>query len=273
MSNKIKQLQRVVALAIFVGALPFVINAGARESRWMDDPHEKVGLTYGVSQTVQTAYIWRGLYVGGWNTQIDANVGYGGLYIDMWWNIGSVDWKFSAFQPEVDFTIGFNRWCVHPYVAFIHNFNCPFFDFSNHPNGGNSLELGLKYTVSSKIPLTVKWTTRVAASDGYLRETVTDDGTVVTDTLRAYSSYAEVSYTHPFRDGYFITGAVGFTPWRSLYTGYQDRAALTNIDLQVGKHWTVHPRLGLKLMGEICVNPSAPIHVINTNIGLGIYLK
>ncbi len=116
-----------------VGALPFVKNAGAYAQddqwRWLDDPHQKVGLTYGVSQTVQSAYLWRGLYAGGPNTQIDANVGYGGAYIDMWWNLGATDIMFRHFQPEVDISVGFKRWGLNIFMLHIHKFNCGFFDF------------------------------------------------------------------------------------------------------------------------------------------------
>ena len=51
---RLSVLTRIIALTFIVGALPFVNNASAREGdngerKWLDDPHEHVGLTYGAS--------------------------------------------------------------------------------------------------------------------------------------------------------------------------------------------------------------------------------
>ena len=260
--------RKVIALAIVVGALPFLNNAGAHaeESRWLDDYSQPVGLTYGVSQVVQSAYLWRGLNVGALNTQIDANIGYGGLYLDMWWSLGATNWQFTAFQPEVDFSLGFNRWGLNVFLLYIHNFNCGFFDFGQHPGqGGNALELDVRYTVSSKLPLSILWATRLTAHDGYLN--------AAGDTIRAYSSYLELSYTHRFKNGYSLYAAFGLTPWKSLYTHYEGDFAIQNIELRLRKDWDVAPRCGLMLQGQLAVNPAAPIDVINTNITFGVYLK
>ena len=257
---------RVIALMFCIGALPFVNNARVHAQ-------DKVGLTYGAKATLNANYLWRGLYAGGMNTQLDVNVGYGGLYLDMWWNIGAADWSFKAFQPEVDFTLGFARWGLDVNLLYIYNFNCGFFDFHNYPDKGNRLELNVSYTVSDKIPLTIHWATRVAASDGYTETRMTEDGRQVTDTLRAWSSYAEICYNWKLRNGFSIYTALGITPWGGCYTGYERRFALQNIDVRLRKDWDIHPRCGLMLMGQINVCPSAPIHVINTNLAFGVYLK
>lgn len=251
---------------VFIGALPFVNNARIHAQ-------EKVGLTYGAKATLNANYLWRGVYAGGMNTQLDVNVGYGGLYLDMWWNIGASDWTFRAFQPEVDFTLGFARWGLDVNLLYIYNFNCGFFDFHNYPDKGNRLELNVLYTVSDKIPLTIHWATRVAAADGYTETRMTEDGAQVTDTLRAWSSYAEVSYNWRLRGGFSIYTALGITPWGGCYTGYERKFAVQNIEVRLRKDWDVHERCGLMLMGQISVSPSAPIHVINTNLAFGVYLK
>lgn len=195
---------------------------------------------------------------------MSANVGYGGLYFDMWWNIGVTDWTFRTFEPEVDLTLGFARWGLDVYLLYIHNFNCGFFDFGNYPDKGNRLELDVRYTVSSKLPLSFLWATRIGAADGYV---------VGNDTVFAWSSYAEISYTQKLRDGFSIYGAIGVTPWRSVYTLYQRDFALQNIEVRLRKDWTVAERCGLMLQGQLCVNPSAVMHSILTNITLGVYLR
>ena len=280
--NKIWNNLRVLTPVLLIGVIPFLFSARicAQDNPWLDDYHAHVGLTYGAEATVQSTYLWRGLYVGAMNIQGSANVGYGGLYFDMWWNIGTADWSFTRFQPEVDLTLGFARWGLNACVMFIHNFNCPFFDFTNHPDGGNGLEVKLRYTVSSKLPLSFLWATRVGASDGYLNSSG--------DTIRAYSSYAELSYTQALPFGLSVYGAIGITPWRSFYTSSQRGFAVQNIEVRLRKDWDISEHCGLQLQGTLSINPSAiaadktsvewhPTHpgnqTINTNIGLGIYLK
>lgn len=325
-------VKHVVALTVFVGALPFLFSASAHaretggtvgertkgertesertvgertesertvgertvgertegertevkteESRWLDDYSKPVGFTYGVQATVNTNYLWRGLYCGGLNIQPSANVGYGGLYIDMWWNIGATEWGFQEFLPEVDLTLGFNRWGLDIHLLYIHNFNCGFFDFGNYSDRGNRLELAARYTISSKLPLSILWATRIAASDGYLN----GNG----ETVRAWSSYAEISYTHHFPYSISIYGAFGITPWRSCYTWYKRDFAVQNIEIRLRKDWSVSTHCGMMIQGTLSVNPSAiaadkssvtwypsyPFEQsINANLGLGIYLK
>lgn len=266
-----------MALALCVGALPFIFNAGVRAeettsqetqtgSKWLDDPHQHVGLTYSASAKFQTAYLWRGIYVGALNTQLDASIGYGGLYFEAWWNIGAEDWTFQTFQPEVDLILGFSRWGLNASVVFIHSFNCPFFDFGLHPGTpGNALEIDLRYTISSKLPLSFLWATRVAANDGYLNE--------AGEAVRAFSSYAEVSYTQQLRDGFSLYYAFGITPWRSMYTGFERGFAVQNIEMRLSKAWSLSEHCGLSLTGQLSVSPMAKINVINPNIALCIFLK
>lgn len=270
------------ALVIIIGALPFLYCAPARagENRWLDDYSQPVGFTYGAQANLNAVYLWRGLFVGGMNIQPSANVGYGGLYVDMWWNIGTTDWAFQRFQPEVDLSLGFRRWGLDVSVLFIHNFNCRFFDFSNRiDQGGNGLEVRGRYTVSSKLPLSFLWATRVSATDGYR-----SGG----DTIRAYSSYAELSYTQPLPFGLSVYGAIGFTPWRSFYTGYERGFAVNNIEVRLSKDWSLSEHCGMMLQGTLAVNPSALAadrstarwnpreprnQSVNANLTLGVYLK
>jgi len=280
-SYKLSVIGQRIARTLCVWALLFVFIAGAHagENKWLDDYHQHVGLTYNAQARIQSAYLWRGLYCGAMNIQGDANVGYGGLYLDMWWNIGTEDWTFKTFQPEVDFTLGFSRWGLDIYALYIHNFKHCFFDLGYYDSGRNSLEVGIRYTVSSKLPLSFLWATRFTDADSYLQ-----DG----DTIHAYSSYAEISYTQHFAYGLSLYGAVGITPWRSLYTGYKRGFAVQNVELRLRKDWSVSDRCGLMIQGVLCINPSAlaadkktaewhpkePFNQsINANIAFGVYLK
>ena len=173
------------------------------------------------------------------------------------------DMTFREFQPEVDFSIGFRRWGLDIYALYIYNFNCGFFDFGNYIDKGNRLELNVRYTISDKIPLTFAWGTRVAASDCYLN--------AAGEIVRAYSSYAEVSYTQALRDGWSLFGAIGVTPWKGVYN--PNGAALQNIEVRVRKDWTVSERCGLMLQGQLSVSPMAATNVILPNLAFGVYLK
>ena len=273
---------RVVALILMIGALPFLCNPQEESvaSRYLDDYSQHVGFTYGANATLNTAYLWRGIYAGSMNIQGGGCAGYGGLYADVWVNLGTDTWAFSKFQPEVDFTFGFARWGLDVNVLFVHSFMCPFFDFGYHPGGGNAIELRAAYTVSSKLPLSFLWSTRVGGSDAYI-------GTAG-DTLRAYSTYVELSYMHPLPYDISVGGCIGVTPWRSLYTGYQGRFAVQNVEVRARKIWGLTEHCGLKLQGTLSINPhlladdlsSAQWHPlnpggqsVNANIALGVFLK
>jgi len=280
----------VIARALCAWALLFVFSAGAyasetagasssEPSRWLDDYKKPVGLTYSAQAKIQPSYLWRGLYCGALNIQGDASVGYGGLYLNMWWNIGTDDWTFKTFQPEVDFTLGFSRWGFNLYALYIHNFQHGFFDFHPYESGRNRLEVGLRYTVSSKLPLSFLWATRFTNADTYI-----ENG----DTIHAYSSYAEISYTQKFAYGLSLYGAVGITPWKSQYTHYKRGFAVQLVEIRLRKDWDVSEHCGLMLQGVVCVNPSALAadkstykwhpkdpgnQSINANIAFGVYLK
>ena len=198
----------------------------------------------------------------------------------MWWNIGVTEWSFKTFEPEVDVSLGFARWGLDVFVLYVHNFNCGFFDFNNYPDKGNRFEINARYTVSSKLPISVLWATRVAASDGYLN--------AAGDTVRAYSSYAEISYTQKLPYDLSLYGAVGFSPWKSIYSYYQRDFVVNNVELRLRKDWTVSERCGLMLQGQVVLNPSAiaadkssvqwkPLYPfyqsVNANISFGVYLR
>lgn len=260
---------------------------------WLDDYSKPVGFTYGADAIVQTTYLWRGLYAGGLNLQGSANVGYGGLYALMWWNIGTTDWKFDTFQPEVDLILGFSRWGLDISAVLIHSFQRGFFDFNYYsPGSGNALEVDLRYTVSSKLPLSILWATRFCNSDGFVYDgqpsLLVPKDAAVGDTLRAYSTYIELSYKHTFPYDISLRGAVGMSPWKSMYSGYKKNFVVPNIELTLRKDWSVSEHCGLKIQGTVSINPSAlaadkstaewhpkapGAQSINANIGFGVYLK
>ena len=69
----------------------------------------------------------------------------------------------------------------------------------------------------------------------------------------AYSSYMELSYKQVLPYDLSLYGAVGMTPWKSGYTGYQGSFAVVNIDIRLRKDWSVSERCGMMLMGQLMI--------------------
>ena len=251
------------------------------KSRWLDEHPKRLGLTYGADINLVANYIWRGLYVGGPSVQASANVGYGGLFVDMWWNVGSTDWAFQGFLPEVDISVGFSRWGFRLFVIHMCYFDgTGLFDFKQAAPGqpGNTTELRAGYKVSSKLPLSILWCTRFTSRDGYLLE----DGTV----KRAWSSYLELGYDFALPYDMTLSARLGMTPWKSLYTGYQGDFAVNNIALTLRKDWSLSAHCGLHLSADLMLNPwrisrenirwsatEPGEQRLNANISCGVYLK
>lgn len=265
--------------------------------RWLDPYPKHVGLEWGASADLMSNYLFRGLYVGGLSLQADVNVGYGGAFIDMWWNIGSTDWTFRntnpaihcALNPEVDLTVGFSRWGLT--VLFMHMYYFDrysndrftrYFDFDDPKDGvgGITQEWRIKYKVSSKLPLSIMWCTRTFGRDGWNSA----DGT----RHRAYSSYCELGYDFRLPWQLTLEARVAFTPWKSFYTGYQGEFAFTNVTAKLVRDWDAGKHLGVRAFAQIMVNPydvaetacKNPDYVsVNGgrqcmwNVGCGIYWK
>lgn len=286
------------------------------KSKWLDEQPKHIGLMWNCGADIVSNYVWRGLYVGGLGIQPDFMVGYGGLFLDMWWNIGATDWTFKskntpincALNPEVDMTLGFSRWGLT--VMFMHMYyfdkyvddngmkqmgnHSKYFDFANHGpgEGGITQEWRIKYKVSSKLPLTIMWCTRTWGRDGYF---VDADGNQVATRAemeatgghlkRAYSSYFEVSYDFKLPYDITMSAAVGFTPWKSMYTGFQGDFAVNYANIKLTRSWDLSKHcymiafadlmanpydMALQANGKAGVNGNRPIL---WNVGCSFYLK
>jgi len=268
-----------------VAMLAVNITARADEgNKWLDDYHQKVGFTWDASAIVNTNYIWRGLYVGGLNLQADASVGYGGAFFNMWWNVGAATWKFRELLPELDLSIGFSRWGLT--LMFIHMYNFDtysdgtpsrYFDFSDPEDGvgGVNTEFRVKYKVSSKLPLSILWCTRVWGRDGY------NDATG--KRHRTYSTYIELGYDFSLPWELTLQARLGMTPWKSLYTHFEGDFAVVNIQVGLQRDWELTDYCRLRVSGQLMLNPyginkknvqwnvgEPGRQKLNANLGVGI---
>ena len=236
----------VLLLACMVLPLRAQVQESAKESDAKPADMKESLFSWSASALVTSNYIWRGLYCGGPSLQLDATVGYAGFYVNMWWNIGAMDWTFTGFNPEVDFTIGFSRWGLN--INYLHCFyfdkypdgtSSRFFDFRNHPRGGGGTtgEWRISYRVSDKIPLSCLVAFRTFGRDGYYVESV--DETADLELKRAYSTYIELGYDFDLSQDWMLAARLGITPSKSLYTAYQGNFAVTLVGLKLTKSWSL----------------------------------
>ena len=207
--------------------------------------------SWSASALVTSNYIWRGLYVGGPSVQLDATVGYAGLFANVWWNVGASDWTFSALNPEVDVAIGFSRWGLSVYYLHCFYFDryadggmSRFFDFRNNTQGGTTGEWRVIY---NRPVYTNKrgWTTsvnglcavRTFSRDGYYAEV---NGEEV--WKRAYSTYIEVGVDQTWGQDWSLVARLGITPAKSIYTFYKGDFAVALVGLKLNKGWVLGER-------------------------------
>lgn len=257
-------------LCLLAGACAYAQDTVPAKKKWLDDYPKQVGFTWDAQVKVVANYLWRGVYVGGLALQPSAQVGYGGLYLDMWWNIGSYDWTFKhnpanarvkGFNPEVDLTIGFSRWglnvrYMHMYyfdtynngdkTTYINGGNSRFFDFSNPEKGGITQEWDISYRVSDRLPLSILIATRTWGRDGY-----DDNGT----RKRAYSTYIELGYDFSLPWQLMLEARLGMTPNKSIYTNYQTDFAVVNVSAKLSRSWQVSQHCDMNVFAQMMINP------------------
>lgn len=279
------------------------VKTAEPKSQWLDPYPKRIGLMWNAGADLVSNYIWRGLYVGGLGVQADFMVGYEGLWLDMWWNVGATDWTFktksvalnAALNPEVDMAIGFSRWGLT--VMFMHMYyfdkyvnpntgiaqtgdNSRYFDFGNYGpgEGGVTTEWRVKYKVSSKLPLSILICTRTFGRDGYY-------DTKTGELKRAYSSYVELGYDFSLPYEIMLEARVGFTPWKSMYTGFRGDFAVNNVSVKAIRAWDVSKHVRMTAFANMMLNPydiannamgNGSVNggrQILWNVGCGVYLK
>ncbi len=237
---------------------------------------EVPGFEWSVGADLTSAYLWRGMNYGGTTVQPEVSIGYAGLALTAWANIGAEDNSFEHLAPELDIALSYSIVGLTIGVNHMYYFDgSKYFDFKG--NGSTQTELYAEYDfseVSEKTPLSVGWYTYIAGDD------FNEEGN------RAYSSYFEVSYEAALPLGFYITPTVGFTPWASCYTGYEGGFALNNISvragwqLEAGEHFSldVYATGMLNTYGLNSDNIVTGVHErydqqrLNAAIGIGVWL-
>lgn len=236
-------------IACIIILLPLQVHASNETT-----PDKKQMFEWSASATLTSNYIWRGLYCGGPSLQADATISYYGFFANMWWNVGASDWAFSAFNPELDLSIGFSQWGLSIYYIHIYYFDhyadgspSRFFDMQNHaPGGGGTTgEWRIAYRVSDRIPLSILVGLRTFGRDGYYvdpahPQQMVDASYAGEKVLkRAYSTYIELGYDVDLKKDWMLNLRLGMTPAKSLYTGFAGDFAICHIGAQLTKTWAL----------------------------------
>ncbi len=237
---------------------------------------ENPGLEWSVGADITSAYLYRGMNYGGTSFQPEVSVGYGGLALTAWGNLGAVDNRFIEFTPELDIALSYSLFGLTVGVNHLYYFDgSKYFDF--HGNGTTQTEVYAEYDFSEmleNVPLSLGWYTYVAGDD------FTEEG------KRAYSTYIEVSYDAALPFGFSLTPTVGMTPWKSCYSYYEGDFAVNNVSLKLnwekefGDHFCLDVYM-IGMMNTYGINKENAITEIserydnqrlNGAIGIGLWL-
>jgi hypothetical protein len=255
-----KKTLLVLALAL-IGASACPYKAYAKDKTKNEEkPKKEHGITFEVGADVVSAYLWRGQNLGGISIQPSATIGWKGLYISGWGNIGTDNWAFENMNPELDITIGYDNYGIQLDLTHFYYFNQePYF-----PKGGFKIvpEQASSTTMEAHagfhlgdlvecVPLYLDWYTTIFGNDYFLNE----NG----EAQRAWSTYLQVGYDIQLPLGIILAARVGIIPWKSSYTDYQEvwtnakTVAINNINLRLERELNLKA-LTLGVWGECMLN-------------------
>lgn len=196
------------------------------------------GLTLDASAGVVANYVYRGEKITGFAVQPNITFGYyddynNSICINAWASFGdfaNVSWEKPIYK-ELDLSIeySYNEQFTIGLTHFYYFDGSHYFDMSDGYNGNTTqLEIYLELCLSENIPLTLYWATLLAGADyGEPYEHPCKD--------RPYSTYVEISYPIDFGNGYELTPRVGFSPWKSYYTQFDENFTFNNLQLTFNK--------------------------------------
>ena len=281
-----KRIVIILALTLIgVGAFSLETFAEKKDS----------GFTYEVGADIVTAYLWRGQNLGGLSIQPSVTLGWKGLYLGTWANIGVDNWKFQKLNPELDITIGYDNYGVqldltHLYYFYGDQYFKGLGDANNE--GATTMELHAGINIGEwveKVPLSIDWYTTVLGYDPILDA----DGNPVLNengnAKRAYSTYIQVGYDIHLPLDIILGVKVGFTPWKGMYSDYEavwtngQTVGITNLQLRAEREFELKG-ICLNVWGEAMFNcygvnkdniiktfGEASSQKLNACLGVGIY--
>ena len=251
---------------------------------------------YEVGADLVSSYLWRGQNLGGLSLQPSVTLGWNGLYLCTWANIGADNWKFQKLNPELDITIGYDNYGVqldltHLYYFYGDKYFKGLGD-ANNEYSSSTMELHAGINIGEwveKVPLSIDWYTTVLGYDPIFNNQgeieVNENG----NAKRAYSTYIQVGYDITLPLDIILGIKVGFTPWKGMYSDYEEvwkngqTIGINNIQLRAEREFELKG-ICLNVWGEAMFNcygvtkdniiktfGEASSQKLNACIGVGVY--
>ena len=250
---------------------------------------------YEVGADLVSSYLWRGQNLGGLSIQPSVTLGWKGLYLCTWANIGADNWKFQKLNPELDITIGYDNYGVQLDLTHLYYFyGAKYFQGLTDANNESSTTMELHAGINigewvEKVPLSIDWYTTVLGYDPIFNNQgeieVNENG----NAKRAYSTYIQVGYDITLPLDIILGIKVGFTPWKGMYSDYEEvwkngqTIGINNIQLRAEREFELKG-ICLNVWGEAMFNcygvtkdniiktfGEASSQKLNACIGVGVY--
>lgn len=249
-----KKLISLALALVCVSAFPYKAYATDKQSSG-----KEIGLTLEVGADLVSSYLWRGQNLGGISIQPSVTLDWKGLYVSGWANIGADNWTFENLNPELDITIGYDNYGVKVDLTHLYYFGGDAY----FPKGGfkaqeiessSTMELHAGFHLGDlveKVPLSINWYTTIFGADCYLDESG--------NWKRAWSTYIELGYTFNLPLEILLDAKVGFTPWRGMYSNYNEvwknakTVAINNIHVRAERYFELRD-IELGIWGECMLN-------------------
>ena len=201
---------------------------------------EKAKVETTIAADFVNQYIWRGLDCGNVSIQPTLGIGYKGLSLSAWGNVGVSKDDVKEFDLTLGYTTGGFNIGITDYWFSVGGDDPDnrYFKYNAHSTN-HVFEANIGYDFGV---LNLQWYTNFAGNDGYNK-----------NDMRAYSSYAQVDV--PFKlvtcDWTATAGAV---PYYSTYYGTTG-FAVTNLSLRADKDIKITDSFSIPVFGQIVANP------------------
>ena len=201
---------------------------------------EKAKVETTIAADFVNQYIWRGLDCGNVSIQPTLGIGYKGLSLSAWGNVGVSKDDVKEFDLTLGYTTGGFNIGITDYWFSVGGDDPDnrYFKYNAHSTN-HVFEANIGYDFGV---LNLQWYTNFAGNDGYNK-----------NDKRAYSSYAEANV--PFRlASVDWTATAGVVPYYSTYYGTTG-FAVTNLSLRADKDIKITDSFSIPVFGQIVANP------------------
>ena len=201
---------------------------------------EKAKVETTIAADFVNQYIWRGLDCGNVSIQPTLGIGYKGLSLSAWGNVGVSKDDVKEFDLTLGYTTGGFNIGITDYWFSVGGDDPDnrYFKYNAHSTN-HVFEANIGYDFGV---LNLQWYTNFAGNDGYNK-----------NDKRAYSSYAQVDV--PFKlVTVDWTATAGVVPYYSTYYGTTG-FAVTNLSLRADKDIKITDSFSIPVFGQIVANP------------------